>query len=58
MEEVPKTKNGMEQFKETVRNTSAVYGVWVSPDEKSVLFTAAFIPELVDYNVVFNTIDS
>lgn len=53
MEEVPKAEEEMEEFKETVRNTNAVYGIWVSPDEKSTLFTAGFIPELVDYSIVF-----
>jgi len=56
MDEVPKTQKDMGQFKETVRNAGGVYGVWVSPFENAVLFTAAFIPELVDYNVVFNKI--
>jgi predicted RND superfamily exporter protein len=56
MEEVPKTGEEMEAFKETVLNSTHVYGIWVSPDVKSILFTAGFIPELVDYNIVFKRI--
>lgn len=53
MDKVPSTEEELSRFKETVRNTGSVYGIWVSKDEKSTLFTAAFIPELVNYPVVF-----
>ncbi|HOC39139.1 MAG TPA: MMPL family transporter, partial [Thermodesulfobacteriota bacterium] len=56
MEEVPETEQEMAAFAETVRNTSSVYGIWVSPNEKAVLFTAAFIGELVDYQNLFDAV--
>ena len=37
----------------SVRLLGSVYGVWVSRDEKSVLFTAAFIEHMMDYDVIF-----
>ena len=43
----------MEEFRESVRTAGGVYGVWVSRDEKSVLFTAAFIERLMDYDTIF-----
>ena len=57
MKDVPHSKEEMEGFRKTLRNTNGVYGVWVSPNETSVLFTAAFIPELLDYNVLFKKIN-
>jgi predicted RND superfamily exporter protein len=56
MDKVPKDQEEMEGFTETVRNTNSVYGIWVSPDEKSALFMAGFIPELVNYNVLFERV--
>lgn len=53
MEKVPQGKAALGQFQKTVRTTKEVYGVWVAANEQSVLFTAAFIPELVDFGVVF-----
>lgn len=56
MDRVPETDEEMEEFKETVYNTRGVYGIWVSRDEKSLLFSAAFIPDRVDINVLFEKI--
>ncbi len=50
MEGIP---SSMEEFRETVRTAGGVYGVWVSRDEKSVIFTAAFHEHLMDYDVIF-----
>jgi len=43
----------MDEFKDTIRMTPGVLGVWVSRDEKSVLFTASFIEHLMDQDVIF-----
>ena len=43
----------MDEFRDTVRTAGGVYGVWVSRDEKSLLFTAAFIEHMMDYDVIF-----
>jgi len=56
MDEVPLTDKAMDTFRETVRNTRAVYGIWVSPDERCVLFTVGFISDLVDYDVLFKKV--
>lgn len=52
MDKVPKTPEELDVFRETVRKTGSVYRVWVSPDEKSLFFTASFIPELVNPSTV------
>lgn len=54
MEKVPDSRAEMEEFKETVRNARNVYGIWVSRDEKSLLFSAAFVPRLLDFNLLLN----
>ena len=46
----------MKKFRESVREAGGVYGVWVSRDEKSVLFTAAFIERLMDYGTIFKSV--
>ncbi len=46
--------DSMDEFRETVRTSGGVYGVWVSRDEKSVFFTAAFIERMMDYDVIFD----
>lgn len=56
LKKMPQTDEELESFKMTVRNTRDVFGIWVSRDEKSVLFTAGFIPELVDFNGLFRTV--
>lgn len=56
MKEVPLTPEEMAKFRDTVHNAQGVYGCWVSLDEKSVLFAASFISELVDYDVVFKKV--
>lgn len=56
MKEVPATRQELEKFQRTVRNARSVFGVWVSRDEKSVLFTAGFIPELTDYHSLFQAV--
>jgi len=53
MEKVPES---MEEFKETIRMAPGILGVWVSPDEKSVLFTAGFIENLMEYDVMFREV--
>ena len=54
MDKVP---DSMEQFERTVRSTPGIFGVWVSRDEKSVLFTAGFIEHLMDYDVIFQEVE-
>ena len=54
MSEVPKS---MDEFKETVRTSPGVYGVWVSRNEKCILFTAGFIEHLMDYDVIFERVN-
>jgi len=56
MKKVPQSKREMEEFKETVRNTRGVQGMFVSSDEKCALFTASFIQEPADYKVIFRKI--
>ncbi|MBN2467684.1 MAG: MMPL family transporter [Deltaproteobacteria bacterium] len=56
MDVVPSTAEEMEEFKKTVRRTGSVYRVWVSRDETSLLFSASFIPRLVDPKVLFKNI--
>jgi len=51
MEGIP---DSMAKFRDTVRTTPGVYGIWVSRDEKSVLFSAAFIERMMDYDVIFD----
>jgi predicted RND superfamily exporter protein len=58
MEKAPQGKEALAVFQKTVRTTRGVFGVWVSPNEQSVLFTAAFIPELVDFGVVFEKVQA
>ena len=55
MKEVP---SSMEEFKETIRTTPGVFGVWVSRDEKSTLFTAAFIEQLMEYDIILKEVSS
>ncbi|HAX96076.1 MAG TPA: hypothetical protein DCY35_06095, partial [Prolixibacteraceae bacterium] len=43
----------MDEFRETVRSTGEVYGIWISRDEKSLFFTASFIEHMMDYDVIF-----
>ena len=56
METVPANDEEMESFRDIVLNNGEVYGVWLSRDEKSTLFSAAFLPGLVDYNVLFEKV--
>ncbi len=49
--------DSMDEFRDAVRTAGGVYGVWVSRDEKSVLFTAAFIERLMDYDTIFEGVD-
>jgi len=57
MKDVPQTMDELDDLRRTVRDTNGVYGVWVSPNETSVLFSAAFIPELLDYTVLFKSVN-
>ena len=56
MDQVPATKEELKKFQETVRRTVSVYRVWVSPDEKSLLFSASFIPDSSDPKIIFQKI--
>lgn len=56
MKKVPRSNKEMQDFKKTVQNTRGVQGMLVSCNEKSALFTASFIPELVNYKVIFREI--
>lgn len=53
MAEVPES---MEEFKETIRTAPGVYGVWVSRDEKCILFSAGFNEHLMDYDAIFEKV--
>ncbi len=57
MREVPASPSAMEEFKKTIQASPTIYGVWVSRDEKSVLFTAGFIERLMDVNVIFKQLN-
>src|SRR3990172_5409529 len=52
MREVPASPAAMEELRRTIRASPGVFGVWVSRDEKSALFTAGFIVRLMDVNVI------
>ena len=56
MPRIPDPGEEMVNFRQTVQKNGSVYRVWVSPDEKSLLFAASFIPSLVDPRVLFNDI--
>jgi len=56
MDKVPANKDELDQFKATVRRTSSVFRVWVSPDEKCLRFSASFIPDLADPKIIFEKI--
>ncbi len=43
----------IEQFKKDIRTIPGVYGIWVSPDEKCVLFSAGFFEHSIDYDAIF-----
>jgi len=58
MDSVPVNAEEMHEFKKTVRRTGSVYRVWVSRDETSLLFSASFIPRLVDPRILFQNIQS
>ena len=47
----------MEEFKQTIRTAPGVFGVWVSQNEKCLLFSAGFIERLIDYDVIFEKIN-
>lgn len=57
MREVPSSLSAMKEFKETVRKTPGVFGVWVSKDEKAALLTAAFIERSMDVNIILKEMD-
>jgi uncharacterized protein len=46
----------MEEFRKTIHAAPGILGVWVSRDEKSVIFTAGFIEHLMDNNVIFKEV--
>ncbi|MDY6971598.1 MAG: MMPL family transporter, partial [Thermodesulfobacteriota bacterium] len=54
MKEVPAS---MDQFRDTIRTTPGIFGVWVSSDEKSLLFTAGFIERLMEHEVIFKAVN-
>lgn len=56
MDHAPRTEAELASFKKSVRNSRSTYGVWVSSDEKSLLFSAAFIPHRVNIEVLFKRI--
>ncbi len=58
MEKVPGSEAEMEELKKAIRTTPGVFGVWVSRDEKAVLFTAGFIERLMKYDVILEKVNS
>lgn len=57
MPELPKTEKEAEALKTIVHRSEGVYGVFVSFDDKATLFNASFIPELMDYNVIYDKVN-
>lgn len=57
MQEAPKSLTEIENLRQNVRNTGGVYGIWVSRDEKSALFSAAFISGSADYQAIFRQVN-
>jgi uncharacterized protein len=53
---MPAVPDSMEEFRKTVHTAPGIFGVWVSRDDKSVLFTAGFIEHLMDNNVIFKEV--
>ena len=56
MRDVPSSPSSMEELKRTIRTAPGIFGVWVSKDEKSVYFTAAFIERSIDCKVIFKDV--
>jgi len=52
MKDVPFSPSYIEELKVAIRTTPGVFGVWVSKDEESAFFTAAFIERLIDCNLI------
>lgn len=53
MKGVPSSPSAMEELKKTIQASPGIFGVWVSKDEKSALFTAGFIERSMDVNIIF-----
>ncbi len=53
MPNVPETTTDMELFRNIVRESRSVSGIWVSPDEKHALFSCAFIPGRTTFDKLF-----
>ena len=56
MKDVPFSPSYIEELKVAIRTTPGVFGVWVSKDEKSAFFTAAFIERLIDCKIIFKEV--
>lgn len=50
---VPESDSEIKELQKTVRKNPGINSIWVSPDERSALFTVAFIPGRVDFKTVF-----
>ncbi|HVP30417.1 MAG TPA: MMPL family transporter [Myxococcota bacterium] len=53
VEEIPTTKDGLDDLRSRVRRNPAVFGVLVSTDERAALVRAGFIESRVDYAALF-----
>ncbi|SPD74136.1 putative Exporters of the RND superfamily [uncultured Desulfobacterium sp.] len=53
---MPKVPDSMDDFRKIIHTAPGILGVWVSRDEKSVIFTAGFIEHLMDNNVIFREV--
>lgn len=51
--EVPTTREALEELKNSVLNSPLVYGAYVSKDLKAALITVDFYENAVDYNKIF-----
>jgi len=53
VEEIPETKQGLEDLRSRVRRNPSVFGVMVSADEKAALVRAGFTESRIDYAALF-----
>ena len=53
VEEIPETKQALEELRSRVRRNPSVFGVLVSADEKAALVRAGFVESRIDYAALF-----
>jgi len=55
---VPQTNEEMKKLRESVYESSAYYGYYVSRDCKRTLITADFFEDEIDYNIIYNKLNA